>query len=322
MSIDVSKLHVITMISNPVRYSSRYKLYEEFARHMRDSGVNFWTAEVTFGKRDPHILDPRLIDGRHLNSNIIHLQTDHELWHKENALNLLVEHLPKDWEYVAWVDADIQFPVWQGPKAWYIETVQALQHHRIVQLFQNAIDIGPDGEALGTHSGFAYGHVNDLQYEKPYRGNHMHPGYAWAMRRKTWDDTGGLIDYAILGAADNHMAHAWIGKIDFGVHPKMSGAYLAKLRAYQARCEHFVKRDIGYVKGTVIHGWHGKKKDRKYHDRWQILLKNQYDPDMDLKKDWQGLLQLTDLGDTRSNTLRDEIRRYMRQRNEDSIDVE
>jgi hypothetical protein len=47
------------------------------------------------------------------------------------------------------------------------------------------------------------------------------------------------------------------------------------------------------------------------------LLKNNFDPELDLKRDWQGLYILTHKGER----MRNDIREYFRQRNEDSIDV-
>ena len=61
----------------------------------------------------------------------------------------------------------------------------------------------------------------------------------------------------------------------------------------------------------------GAKRNRSYDQRWKFLAQSGYDPQLDLKRDWQGLYQLTD----RSATLRDGIRQYARMRNEDSTEV-
>jgi hypothetical protein len=74
---------------------------------------------------------------------------------------------------------------------------------------------------------------------------------------------------------------------------------------------------IGYVPGFIRHYFHGSKENRKYSERWKILVDNHFDPYLDLKKDWQGLYQLTD----RSTKLRDDIRAYFKNRNEDSIEL-
>jgi hypothetical protein len=78
-----------------------------------------------------------------------------------------------------------------------------------------------------------------------------------------------------------------------------------------------VARNIGYVPGLLIHEWHGKKKDRKYKSRWDILIEHGFDPDLDLKRDWQGVWQLTD----RSPGLRDGFKAYFAARNEDSNEL-
>jgi hypothetical protein len=91
--------------------------------------------------------------------------------------------------------------------------------------------------------------------------------------------------------------------------------------AFQERCEKSIRRDVGYMPGTVLHTWHGKKADRKYYDRWQILIKNDYRPYHDLKKNSYGLYQFHDDHSDRFVKLRDQIRGYFRVRNEDSIDL-
>lgn len=315
-----SHLHVISVISNPVRYASRYRLYRDFAERMRAAGVIHHTVELSFGARPYEIVHNG--HGRH-----IKVRTFEELWHKENMINIGIAALPEDWEYVAWIDADIVFT---NPD-WAVETVHQLQHHHVVQLFSHAIDMGPRRETLQSFAGFAYmyhqggccppkGH-GWTPYCGPPKGNvFWHPGYAWAARREAIDHLGGLLDFPILGSADHHMAMALIGEAGRSIHKGVSHAYRAEVMEWQGRAEHHIQRDIGYVDGTILHHWHGKKADRKYVDRWHILVDNQFDPRTDLKRDCQHLWQLR-VESPRQRRLRDQIRAYFRQRLEDSIDV-
>jgi hypothetical protein len=133
--------------------------------------------------------------------------------------------------------------------------------------------------------------------------NRWHPGFAWAIRRQAFNDLGGLIDWAILGSADDHMAKALIGRENRSVPTTMHPEYRHMLKVWQERAEKYIKRNVGYVSGTIHHMFHGAKKNRKYVERWQILTKNKFQPSVDLKKDWHGLYQLTD----RSWKLRDDI---------------
>ncbi len=111
------------------------------------------------------------------------------------------------------------------------------------------------------------------------------------------------------------MACAMIGKGEYSFNHGVHENYKDMVMEWQRRCDKFVKRDVGYVSGTLMHAWHGSKQNRGYKDRWKILVDHQYDPYKDVYKDSQGLYQLDDdkLG------LRDDIRRYFRSRHEDDI---
>jgi hypothetical protein len=315
-----SSLYVLAVISNPIRFKSRYHLYQQFVKHAEDAGAIVYTVEQAFGQRDFEITDAN-------NPHHIRVRTDHELWHKENLINIGISRLPPEAQYIAWVDADISFV----RPDWVEETVHQLQHHWFVQMFSHATDMGPRHQPLQLHHGFVYSwYNNNLEtppgvpgeyYTVADAGLHKwHPGFAWAAHREALDHVGQLIDWAILGSADRHMACALIGKARVSLYPNMSAScpeYVERLIEWEARCTRYIKHDVGYVEGMVLHYWHGKKKDRGYVDRWKVLVDNKFNPNTDVKYDSQGLLQLSDtnLG------LRDGIRKYLRGRNEDSIDL-
>ncbi len=309
--MDVSKLHVITVISNPIRYCARYALFKKFEQHMIRSGVDLYLVECAFGDRPFVVSDPD--NPRHLR-----VRSTHELWHKENMINLGIQNIIKlspDAEYIAWIDADVEFV----RKDWAMETIQQLQHHQVIQLWQEAIDLGPSGQFMQKHDSFCYAFIRD-RIRGPNYGKFWHTGYAWAARRETLDKVGGLFDMAILGSSDHNMAKAMIGIAETSVHGKMHPNFLKHLRYWQHRALKHIRKDLGFVAGIILHGWHGSKVNRGYVDRWKILVNNQYDPETDIVKDTQGLWQLTDDDSERSILLRDQIRAYFRQRNEDSID--
>lgn len=310
--IDTSKLWVIAVISNPIRFKSRWDLFKKFEQHIKGLTPNLIVVEQAFGLRDFQITEK---------SNPLHLQlrSFDELWHKENMINLGVQHLSKispDWEYVAWIDADIEF----SRKDIISETVNQLQHYQVVQMFQNAIDLGPTGESLQVHNGFMYSYLSGKPQGKGY--THWHPGYSWAMRREAFEDLGGLYDVSILGSGDHLMANCMIGKGADQLPATMSLGYRSSLIDWESRCTRLLLRDVGYVPGTILHYFHGKKKDRRYKDRWTILEKSQFDPFVDIKRDAQGMYILDVDGTDRMISLRDDIRQYFRSRKEDSIDLE
>lgn len=327
-------LYVVTCISNPKRYRSRYNLYRRFEKYIADSGAILVTIEQAFGEREFEITDP---------SNPFHIRitSSSELWHKENMLNLAIQRLPSDWKYVAWIDADIEFV----RPDWVYEAIHLLQHYDIIQMFSQAADLDPQFQVLnnlregviaawrrencgplvvrstededGNYGGYG-GYSNYGAYGGGGAGV-RHPGYAWAARRDALNKLGGLIDWGIVGSADWHMASALVGQVDASISPSVAQScpnYVKLCKEWEDRAIRHIRYNVGYMDGLVYHFWHGKKADRRYANRWRILIENKFDPALDLKKDWQGLWQLTD----RNHRLRDDIRSYMASRNEDSID--
>lgn len=305
--MQLDKFWVIAVVSNPVRYHRRYTLFKEFKYRVERQGVSVFCVELQQGDRPFACTDSQ--NPRHLQ-----LRTFDELWHKENMINLGMARLPRDFEYVAWIDTDIEF---MRPD-WVQETVHQLQHYMVVQMFQQAIDLGPRMEVLHTHNGFAWSYCTRQPWKKGYVS--WHPGFAWAARREAIDDMGSLIDWGILGSGDRHMACGWIGQVAASYHGCIHSNYKSLCLQWEDRCERELKRDIGFVPGAIYHYWHGKKADRQYQNRWKILVDNQFDPITDIKKDWQGLYQLV-VDTPRQQKLRDDIRLYFRARNEDSIDL-
>ena len=311
MSFSPEQLHVIAVISNPLRFKSRVALYQAFERMCLQAGCHLVTVEATFGDRLPYLPHTPGVD---------HIKVGHtdELWLKENLVNIGVASLPPNWKYVAWVDADVEFI----RKDWAVETIHQLQHYPVVQMFHNAIDQGPNGEVMQVHTSMGYSWVNSIPYHMGGKGSGMygygaywHPGYAWAMTRTAFNAVGGLLDRAIIGSGDHHMAQCLIGTPDRSMPAGVSPAYRAMVRSWADRAAGLHKR-VGYVEGTVAHHWHGKKADRKYWDRWSIVTKLQYDPTVDVAPDYRGVLHLTAKGER----LRKPLETYFRARNEDSID--
>jgi hypothetical protein len=315
-------LYVVTCVSNPKRYRSRYHLYRRFEKYVADAGAILYTIEQAFGAREFEITDPN-------NPNHIRIQSTSELWHKENMLNLAIERLPIDWQYVAWIDADIEF----ARPDWVYETIHLLQHYDLIQMFSQAADLDPQHEVLnGLRDGIIAawrkngcgpivkkGKTSTYYGTNGFGAGNRHPGYAWATRRDAFNKLGGLIDWAVVGSADWHMAAALVGQIDASISPAIISAcpeYVRMCHIWQQRAVDLIRYNVGYMDGLIVHHWHGKKADRKYQDRWRILTENKFDPSLDLKRDSHGLWQLTE----RNHKLRDDLRAYLAARNEDSID--
>lgn len=308
-TVQSDMLHVVACINNYARWYRRYELFHLFKERMdKEPNIILYVVEVALGDR-PFMVTDRC-NPRHLQ-----LRTNFELWHKENSINLMVQRFPPGWKYMAWIDADVTF----DNKDFVNETIHCLQQFEIVQMFQSVVNRGPDGEVLNTQKGFMFQYLSGAKfpYECGNKYENWHPGFAWACTRRAFDVMGGLIDFAILGAGDHHMALAFIGRSKHSVNGKMHKNYKKLVKAFEKRCERHIKRDVGYVKGIILHDWHGTFEKRRYAGRWVILVDNKFDPVVDIHYDSQGLLYLT--ADDKLD-LRDQIRKYFRDRNEDGID--
>ena len=334
------KLWVVTCVSNPARYKTRYALYRKFREHvLEDLKLPLLTVEASL--RD---LDFKLSESRCDNHDVevkgsthegvrhidVRVKGDSWVWLKENLMNIGTQNLPHDCEYVLFADADIRF----DDRDIGNEVVTALQTHDVVQPWETCVDLGPRGEVVQVHRSF-FSCIDEgiewkfdkekkdgcVKYVIPRRGgiaNMFHPGYAMAWRRSALDRVGGLIETGIAGAGDHHMCGALVGMatktFPGGVHPNYKKAILD----WEARAEETVRGNYGFVKGLILHGWHGKKANRKYVERWQILIDGQFDPFTDVYKNTNGVWELKH----GKPKLRDDLRRYMKQRDEDSTSME
>jgi hypothetical protein len=308
--ISDNTLHVVGIVTNPVRFHSRYRLAREWLDEMGQTpNVKPYLAEAAFGDRHHEVTSSQ--------ADHLQVRTRGECWIKENLINLGVRTLlPRDWKYVAWIDCDVTF---RDPE-WAQETLHQLQHWPVVQPWQQCADLGYLGDILQTHNSFGYMHATDRRIQRwsgePYP--YGHTGFAWAATRAFWEQTGGLLDFCILGSADHHMAWACIGECDSTIHQGMTPKFFQRIREWQDRATRITHREVGYVPGRIEHFFHGPKRRRYYKERWQILVDHKFDPDVDLVHDPQGVVQLAG----NKPDLERALRKYNRSRFEDSIENE
>jgi len=278
---DEEPLYVILPYFNFCGFKSRRRLFMDFVERNKDlKGVRFVVSEV-LGSAPL----PKLPVWKHIKTS-----TKCQVWLKESIINMASTHLPKDWKYLAWIDADILFL----NQNWVQDTKETLEYYDIVQLFQTAVNMGPRGEAMKTDKSFGYMHSRSgTPYTASDKYGFWHPGYAWACTRTAWGKMGCLLDWAILGSADRHMALAWIGKVETSCPGNVHTNYTKMLFEFQKKCKGL---RLGNIDGTILHEWHGRLEDRKYKERWDILTRNQFDPLSDLGLSKDGIIQLVKNG--------------------------
>jgi len=325
-------LHVATSYSNPFRWRTRRELVNDFRRHMGSSAnVALHVGELAYGDRPFEVTSPE-------DPFDVQLRTRHELFHKENILNRVIQAFPSDWQYGAWVDADFHIT----RHDWALEAIHQLQHYDFVQLFSGYADLS--GSTYGIAHlptritpSFAFNYVQN-GYRLPdgyenggwrkkgvdlgYYGKPMPPGVrggvgatggAWAFRRSAFDLVGRLLDECILGHGDWFMTFGLVGEEAPDMHiDGYSDDYRRAILSWQRNAAR-IKKNIGYVDAFAVHHFHGSKARRGYASRDTILVKHKFAPSSDLRRDWQGIYQLT----PDKPNLRDAIRAYFISRSED-----
>ena len=297
-------LHVIAVISNPALFATRYILAKQFLyRLQHEPHIAVYVVELAYGEQPFYITNKN-------NPKHLQLRVETPLWHKENMINLGIRKLlPKNWKAAAWIDTDIEF---ESP-TWALDTLKILNGYKdIVQVFSHCIDMDKKESAMQIFTGFGY------QYDKrqPYCKNtlnYWHPGYGWAISRKAYEKIGGLYEYAILGSSDNVMALSLIGRGLNAVNDNSTDEYKQTIIEYESKMKLL---RLGYVPGVIRHYYHGKKKNRKYNDRWLILLDHKFNPLQHIMHDSDGVLVPTT---TSPPKMLEQINDYFYSRNEDDV---
>ena len=300
-----NKLHVVAVISNPCNFQTRWRLAKEFITRMnRNKQLILYVVEMIYPKFNKDFMVTNKYNPKHLQ-----LKTTTPIWHKENMVNIgIAKLLPKDWKYVAWIDADIEFE----NSHWVSDTLSKLSStNDIVQLFSHAIDMDKNRNAMQIFQGSIYQYISHMK-----RGdglNYWHPGYGWACTKEVYNKMGKIFELGILGSADDHMLKSWIGEQSWitSVHSKCDKDYKDAVEEFANNTCDF---KLGYINGVIKHNYHGTKANRKYKERWEILVNHNFSPKNHLTVDKDGILIPSD---TCPIGLLEDIMLYFKERNED-----
>ena len=292
-------LYVILPYFNFIGFKRRRDLFIQFVeRYAKTPGLRLVVSEALGPAPLPH-----LSVFKHIT-----FQSDSHVWIKENLINIATKTLPDDWATVAWIDADLEFL----NQNWVQDTIHELKSADVVQMWRTAVNLGPRKEALKIDKSFAYMFVGSgTKWTASDKYGFWHPGYAWACTRAAFTKMGGLPDWAILGSGDRHLAMSLAGLGQHSCPGTIHENYKMMLKLYERSLKNF---KVSWVDGTIIHFWHGSFADRRYKERWDILIKNAFDPFEDIGYTDEGLVQLTGRGKRFEKFLDD----YFTGRKEDS----
>jgi hypothetical protein len=288
----MSKLWAITSYFNPAGFANRLKNYRVFRDRLQ---VPLATIELSFDgafalKRDDADI-------------VLQIPGSSIMWQKERLLNLILQELPAECEYVAWIDADVVFQ----SNDWATHTQEALKDHGWVHLFEQRLDLKPDESLdevltknLPIDSGSttysmiyqrSIGKVSDEELTSPIpvlmKG--MTSGLAWASTREILNRHG-FYDGCIFGGGDRVMLYAALGRFDFAEKiNRMEGAFKQHYHQWATPFHQTIQGRVCNIPGVAIHQWHGSLKDRGYYERKAVLPSHEYDPFTDIHVNQEGI---------------------------------
>ena len=288
----MSRLWGITSYFNPAGFHHRLSNYRIFREYL---DIPLATIELSFG--DKFVLEDSDAD------ILLQLQTEDVMWQKERLLNLIVQHLPKECDQVAWIDCDIVF----DSRDWVTRAENALEHTQLLHLYDHRIEL-PESDSLPevfsqglSHHDYrqtpsaiyldAIGEAgdDDFQHANSPVGKRSTVGLAWACSRDLLHKHG-LYDACIIGGADRAILGAAMGRFDLGVKAlKMSGVREKHYLSWASAFYESVQAQVSYIPGRVFHLWHGELKNRQYESRLDVINQHAFDPYQDILIDDLGL---------------------------------
>ncbi|MGC9968417.1 MAG: hypothetical protein ABSC29_01635 [Minisyncoccia bacterium] len=273
---DPNDFAIVTSYYNPMGYETRRVNYDLFISALSGLRANVITIECAFPGQ-AFALPP--------SPQIIQVKSESVLWQRERLVNLVNASLPLSIKSVAWVDCDLLFT----NVNWISDAMSLLDRYPIAQLFERCIrlpkgHLSYQGEGKISTSFASVTTKNPAVLAPGSNLKHGITGGAWAARCEVIEACG-LYEYAIVGGADDYLAHAVYGDFDSDCVKRKMEYDPALIRHYREWAELFYSQTrgmLGVVPGDVLHLWHGELDNRKYFDRHKELHRLGYNPYLDI----------------------------------------
>jgi hypothetical protein len=266
-----SEAMIVTCFYNPANSPYRLKAFREYYKTIKH--LNHFIVECV------------IKGGKSQISDVSHLtiETEKLLWHKEALLNAAIKDIPKEFNYIFWIDADVIFT----NKNWMVEAVNKMKAGaKVVQLFEYCIHLEKDEMQPSFNVEYArlYCSIPSRRHKRMWRGFaanyaqkkieftsanydvHGHVGFAWGATRDVLAAVP-LFDKVLIGGADHIIAHAAAGQIPHNCIKRHFVEMLDEVVQWSEQFNKVVKGRLGYVAGDVYHIWHGDIEKREYSKR-------------------------------------------------------
>ncbi|MBR9800817.1 hypothetical protein GYB59_03555 [bacterium] len=250
-------LAVILTRFNPCGYQTQRENYIATLRHLRGHYEHIFPVELIFDGQTPDDPAATVIHGGELHRYI---------FQKERIFNQFARFLPKQFDKLLQLDADLYFTRTDWPEL----MEAALNRFDIVQPFERCYWADKNGSIFQSRKTIVLSgrYPNFPEY---------HPGFGWGFRRDVFESLGGFFDENIAGGGDAVFAWSLFGDPARVPDQKNMPDYLIDASRDYLRRVRSLDLQAGFANGSVVHRYHGDRKFRKYNERHIHLKKSGFD---------------------------------------------
>jgi hypothetical protein len=300
-----NKLAVISCFFNPSRYLIQSKNCELFRKQFEKAGIDYYIIELCYDG----------ISDLPSRENIYKIFVDSKftvMWQKERLLNILIDKISLNYEYICISDCDI---IINKINTWADKVIESFDGYNIVQPYATTSLLKNNNkiDKIKMSKGWAFSH----KY-KQFLSRSFHPGHMIAFE-SNFIQKQKLYDYNIIGGGDFSFFSLFSIYDEFKLYVSedFDKIFSPSLKEWVSKS---TRQKINYVDGSIIHLYHGKRRNRRYKLRNKIIARHNFNPVRDVqicKK--SGVFKWSeDVIENRPDLI-NEIKNYFKTRREDDI---
>jgi hypothetical protein len=290
---------VLLVFYNPVGFKRILNNMLYVIHTLKEKKIPYFVAECVFNNKKPQIPDATLV-----------VHSNSYMFYKEQLINNLEKLVPEQYTKLMIMDGDIMF---DSPD-WVDQISMSLDTNDIIQPFDKACWLMPGNKIIRSWK-YSYGYALTKNISIDYQNIHQyHPGFAWAFKRSTFRQMGGLYANAIIGGGDmlftfnffvDEIPEYWYKDAMVTTMP------IDAWPAYHANFKKIAPK-LGIVEIRALHLFHGLSANRQYRTRYQKfagMFDKPWDHYIVMNKD-----NMTEFKDAKYREL---LLPYFKERNED-----
>lgn len=281
---------IVTTHFNPCRYNRLRDTYHEWLPSIEPVRDRLRVYELVLDDDEPEIEGSIVVRGTREN---------HFVWQKEPLLNRALRDI--DAKYFAWVDHDLLF----ANSGWLADGIDRLRDGAVAcQLFSRLSLTDMERRRIQSRPSAVAS-----EGKGP-------PGGAWITETEFLRSIGGFETSNLFGGGDQTFFDALTGVPSWHLTQYSQAMRQHLTKWIEQTHEHTQGKPIACVDGEALHLWHGDRKNRQYATRYEVLTKEQFDPQRDLIINSNGLIEWVEP----STQLASSVKQFFERRREDSAE--